>query len=154
MTSTFLLAVAAAVYPTLPARVIVLLGQDRAVPLLAGFLGGGVLVSLVRGLIVVFVLDGAVSTSSQRSASPTVDLVLGGLSVLLAAVLFKQAGNCASAERTGPPESRPATRGLSGSPRGPLREWPSAPGWSSTLRESGAATVRPARRSRRALPAR
>jgi hypothetical protein len=40
------LAIAAAVYPTLLAGVILLLGRDNPAPLLAGFLAGGVLISL------------------------------------------------------------------------------------------------------------
>jgi hypothetical protein len=93
MTDTLLLAVASAVYPTLLGGVVVILSRKRPVPLLAAFLGGGVLVSLVAGVIIVFALDGAVSTSSRRSASPLIDLALGGLSIGLAAVMFRRASD-------------------------------------------------------------
>ncbi len=82
------LALAAAVYPTLLAGVIVLLARDKPAPLLAGFLAGGVLISLAAGLIIVFALGGAVSTKDQNSASPTIDLSLGILSFVLAGVLW------------------------------------------------------------------
>lgn len=93
MASILPLALAAAVYPTLLAGVIVLLGRDKPAPLLAGFLAGGVLVSVVAGLIIVLGLDGAVSTKSQRSASPTIDLILGVLSIGLAGVLWHRNRN-------------------------------------------------------------
>lgn len=80
------LALAAAVYPTLLAGVIVLLAREKPAPLLAGFLAGGVLVSVAAGLIIVFALNGAVSTKNQSSASPTIDLVAG--SFVLAGVLW------------------------------------------------------------------
>jgi hypothetical protein len=82
------LALAAAVYPTLLAGVIVLLAREKPSPLLAGFLAGGVLISLAAGLIIVFALGGAVSTKSQNSASPTIDLIIGILSLILGAMLW------------------------------------------------------------------
>ncbi len=84
------LALAAAVYPTLLAGVIVLLARDKPVAMLAAFLAGGVLISVSAGLIIVFALDGAVSTKSQKSASPTVDIIAGVLSLVLAAVLWRR----------------------------------------------------------------
>ena len=91
MASTLPLALAAAVYPTLLAGVIVLLARDRPAPFLAAFLAGGVLVSFAAGLLIVFALDGAVSTKSQKSVSPAIDLILGVLSLVLAGVLVKRA---------------------------------------------------------------
>jgi hypothetical protein len=84
------LAFAAAVYPTLLAGVIVMLKAPAPKRLLVGFLAGGWLVSLAAGLAIVFALQGAVSTSSLQSSSPTVDLVAGILSLLLAAVLWRR----------------------------------------------------------------
>jgi Sap, sulfolipid-1-addressing protein len=91
------LALAATVYPTLLAGVIVLLAREKPAPLLAGFLAGGVLISLAAGLIIVFALNGAVSTKNQNSASPTVDLIAGILSFVLAGVLWHRSRDQAAA---------------------------------------------------------
>jgi hypothetical protein len=96
------LAFAAAVYPTLLAGVIILLARDKPAPLLAGFLAGGVLISLTAGLIIVFALGGAVSTKNQNSASPTIDLIAGILSIMLAGVLWKRAH-----DKRGSPQEAP-----------------------------------------------
>jgi hypothetical protein len=82
------LALAAAVYPTLLAGVIVILDREKPVALLAAFLGGGMLISVVAGVIIVFLLDGAVSTKHQHKASPVVDLIIAGLSFALAGLLW------------------------------------------------------------------
>jgi hypothetical protein len=93
------LAFAAALYPTLLAGVIVLLAREKPVGMLAAFLAGGVLISITAGLIIVFALGGAVSTKNQRSASPTIDLVIGVLSLVLAAVLWRRVHADAGAEK-------------------------------------------------------
>jgi hypothetical protein len=100
------LALAAAVYPTLLAGVIIILGRDKPVAMLAAFLAGGVLISVGSGLIIVFALDGAVSTKSQNSASATVDLIAGILSIVLAGVLWKR-------ERDRPAHPRESPEGKS-----------------------------------------
>jgi hypothetical protein len=82
------LAFAAALYPTLLAGVIVMLTRPAPRPLLVGFLVGGLLISLTSGLIILFVVNGAVSTSRQNAASPKIDLIAGILSLLLAVVLW------------------------------------------------------------------
>src|SRR5689334_9391880 len=84
------LALAAAVYPTLLAGVIIILGRPAPKPLLLGFLLGGLITSMVAGCIIVFALGGSVSKSSQRSASPVVDLVGGILAVLIAVTLARK----------------------------------------------------------------
>ncbi len=100
MLSILPLAFAAAVYPTLLAGVVAILTRPQPRPLLLGFLAGGWAMSLTCGLVIVFVLDGVVSTSSQRSAKPTVDAIIGALSLVLAAVLWRRRG------REKPPGSR------------------------------------------------
>jgi Sap, sulfolipid-1-addressing protein len=100
------LALAAAVYPTLLAGVIVLLARDKPAPLLAGFLAGGVAISLSSGLIIVFALDGAVSTKSQRSASPTVDLIVGVLSIALAGGLYERRRRRGAGQATAKPKRK------------------------------------------------
>lgn len=103
MASIIPLASAAAVYPTLLAGVIVLLARDKPAPLLASFLAGGYVISIAAGLIIVFVLDGTVSASNQKSASATVDLIAGVLSLVLAGVLWKRAHDKGPAQA---PESK------------------------------------------------
>ena len=99
MASLIPLALAAAVYPSLLAGVIVLLARDKPAPLLGAFLAGGVLISVAAGLIIVFALGG-VSKSDQRSASPAIDLIGGVLSLGLAGVLWKRMRDRHGAPRT------------------------------------------------------
>lgn len=99
MISVIPLALAAAVYPTLLAGVIVILDRDKPVPVLTAFLGGGMLVSIVAGLIIVFILDGAVSTKHQHKASPVVDLIIAALSFAVAGFLWHRER---TARRAGP----------------------------------------------------
>ncbi len=92
MGEIILLAFVAAVYPTLLAGVIVMLSRPAPRPLLAGFLVGGLIVSITCGLIIVFVVKGAISPSQQKSASPKIDLIGGILSLILAGVLWVRRG--------------------------------------------------------------
>ena len=84
------LALAAAVYPPLLAGIIVLLARDKPVTMLGAFLAGGVLVTFVLGLLIVLVLGAGLSNKSQNSASPVVDIVVGVLSLVGAAVLYRR----------------------------------------------------------------
>jgi hypothetical protein len=95
------LALAAAFYPTLLAGVIVILDRDKPVALLAAFLAGGMLISVAAGLIIVFILDGAVSTKHQHKASPAVDLIIAALSFGLAVFLWRRERAARQARRTG-----------------------------------------------------
>src|SRR3954468_3949303 len=65
----FLLAVAAALYPTLLAGVIIILGRPQPVRLLAAFLLGGMIVSIAVGLIVLNAMER--SGGLDRSSQPT-----------------------------------------------------------------------------------
>ena len=110
------LALAAAVYPTLLAGVIAILTRPEPKPLLIRFLAGGWVMSLTSGLVIVFVLDGVVSTSARRSASPTVYAIAGILSLVLAAALWRRRGD----ERPMRSRAHPAERtrdGLDGAHR-------------------------------------
>lgn len=100
------LALAAAVYPTLLAGVIIILARDKPQAMLGAFLAGGVLISIASGVIIVFALDGAVSTKSQNSASATVDLVAGVLSIVLAGVLYRRERDRRSNPRQKPEQKR------------------------------------------------
>ena len=123
MASILPLALAAAVYPTLLAGVIVLLAREKPAPLLAGFLAGGVLISVAAGLIIVFALGGAVSTKNQNSASPTIDLIAGILSFVLAGVLWYR------------------KRGGSGTGRGAAKEKKNGESWTQRKLQAGSPWV-------------
>ena len=86
MAEIFLLAVAAAFYPTLLAIVILILSRPRPVRLLAAYLAGGMLVSIGIGCVIVFVLEG-VGPPGKRTVDPTVDIVVGTASILVAWML-------------------------------------------------------------------
>ncbi len=90
MLSILPLAFAAALYPTLLAGVVVMLTRPAPKPLLVGFLFGGALVSVTSGVIIAFVVKGAISPSHQKSASPKIDLIAGALSLVLAGVLWRR----------------------------------------------------------------
>ena len=77
-----LLALAAAVYPTLLAGVILILAQPRPLRMLFGFLAGGYIVSMIAGIAIVRALEssGAVSTS-HHATKPIVSIVAGAVSL-------------------------------------------------------------------------
>jgi Sap, sulfolipid-1-addressing protein len=80
-----LLALAASVYPTLLAGVIVILAHPRPLRMLFGFLAGGITISMIAGVAIVRGLEasGAVSTS-HRSTKPIVSIVAGAVSLVVA----------------------------------------------------------------------
>jgi Sap, sulfolipid-1-addressing protein len=84
------LAIAASVYPPLLAGIIILLARDKPVAMLAAFMAGGMLVTFVLGLLIVFVLGDWLSNRSQNSTSPVVDIVIGVLSLVGAFVLHQR----------------------------------------------------------------
>jgi hypothetical protein len=81
-----LLALDAALYPTLLAAVVILLAQPRPVRLLGAYLAGGLIVSVGVGLAIVFLLSGAVH-NAKAGLSVGADLAVGGLALLLAVAL-------------------------------------------------------------------
>ncbi len=85
-----LLALDAALYPTLLAAVVILLNQPRRLALMSAYLAGGLIISIGVGLLVVFGLEGAVH-GSHSAVSWTVDLAVGGLALLLAVALATRA---------------------------------------------------------------
>jgi len=88
----FLLALEAALYPTLLAAVVILLAQPRRVALLGAYLAGGLVMSIGIGLVIVFAVKGSgVATTSKSTLSWTVDLAVGGLSLLVAVALATRA---------------------------------------------------------------
>jgi hypothetical protein len=86
------LALDAALYPTLLAAVVILLSQPRRRVLLTAYLAGGLTISIGLGMGIVAVLgsSGAVKSSSS-GVSWITDLAVGGLALLLAVALATQA---------------------------------------------------------------
>jgi hypothetical protein len=85
-----LLALDAALYPTLLAAVIILLNQPRRRPLLSAFLAAGLTVSVGVGFALVFALHGAFH-HGNHALSSSIDLAVGGLALLLAVALATRA---------------------------------------------------------------
>jgi hypothetical protein len=87
-----LLALDAALYPTLLAAVAILLSQPRRRPLLAAYLAGGLTMSIGIGLGIVALLQGTGTVPDERSGvSWIIDVSVGGLALLLAAALATHA---------------------------------------------------------------
>jgi hypothetical protein len=86
--SIFLLALLAALNPTLLAAVTVMLLLPSPKKLMFGYLMGAYLTSITVGMLIVFSLhdSGSVNTT-QRSLSPAEDLVLGALALVVAYAL-------------------------------------------------------------------
>src|SRR5262249_43040893 len=86
----FVLALASAVWPTLIAIVLVALASPRPVRLLSFFLAGGLLTTTALGLAIVFSLESSAAFSGSRSsAPPAVNLVVGLLLLLVAALAWR-----------------------------------------------------------------
>ena len=86
------LALDAALYPTLLAAVVILLSQPRRRTLLTAYLAGGLTISIGLGLAIIAVLEGTNAVHDSRSGvSTSVDLAIGGLALLLAVALATRA---------------------------------------------------------------
>jgi hypothetical protein len=89
MANVFALALAAAVYPTLLAGVIVILARPSPTRQLAAFLLGGMTFSVAVGLGLLFALKGSkLTTTSHKPTSVAIDLVAGAASLAAAFVLL------------------------------------------------------------------
>jgi len=88
MGSIFLYSLVAAANATLLAAVTVMLFLPSPKRLLIGYLLGGLLVSLTIGFVIVFAVHQSSATStSQNSISPSMDIALGALLLVVAYVL-------------------------------------------------------------------
>ena len=88
MGSIFLDSLVAAANATLLAAVTVMLFLPNPKRLLLGYLLGGLLVSLTIGFVIVFAVHQSSATStSQNSISPSMDIALGALLLVVAYVL-------------------------------------------------------------------
>jgi hypothetical protein len=88
MGDIFLLSLVAAANATLLAAVTVMLFTENPKRLLLGYLAGALLVSLTIGFVIVFVVhDSAATETAQNSLSPSMDIALGAIFLLVAYVL-------------------------------------------------------------------
>ncbi len=88
MTDIFLLSLVAAANASLLAAVTVMLFLPEPKRLLLGYLAGALLISLTIGFLVVFVIHDASSATTTRNAvSPSIDVAVGLISLLVAYVL-------------------------------------------------------------------
>jgi hypothetical protein len=86
------LALNAALYPTLLACVVILLSQPRRRSLLTAYLAGGLSISIILGLGIIAALKRSNAVPKSGSgASWVTDLAVGGLALLLAVALVTQA---------------------------------------------------------------
>ncbi|MDO8188567.1 GAP family protein [Conexibacter sp. JD483] len=102
--SLLLLALEAALYPTLLAVVVLLLTLDRPVRLLAAYLAGGLTISVALGIAIVAGLGGSSALASSRSGlSVAADLTIGALAVMAAVALAAHADERVRARRHSAP---------------------------------------------------
>lgn len=88
MGDIFLLSLVAAANATLLAAVTVMLFLENPKRLLLGYLAGALLVSLTIGFVIVFVVhDSGATETAQNSLSPSMDVALGAIFLLVAYVL-------------------------------------------------------------------
>jgi len=91
MTRTLLLAMTAALNPTLLAATTVMLVLSNPARLMLGYLLGAAMTSITLGLVIISSLEGTSTVSTtQRTLSPSADIALGVLAILLA-YLFARA---------------------------------------------------------------
>lgn len=108
MGRTFLLSLLAAFNPTLLAVTTLMLVLENPARLMLGYLLGAAMTSITLGMVIVFSIEGgsAVSTT-QRTISPTADIVLGLLVLVGAQVIAgapaRRASRPAPAKTKGPP---------------------------------------------------
>lgn len=98
-----LVALDAALYPTLLAAVAILLSQPRRRPLLTAYLAGGLTVSIAVGLGIVALLNGSGAVHDDRAGlSWITDVSIGGLAILLSVGLATRADARFKARRRAP----------------------------------------------------
>jgi hypothetical protein len=107
------LALEAALYPTLLAAVVILLSQPRRLPLLTAYLAGGLTISIGLGLGIIAALKGSGQLHNSKSGmSVAADLAIGGLALLLAVALATRADERVQERRKSKraPEKEPDNR--------------------------------------------
>jgi len=93
MGDIFLLSLVAAANATLLAAVTVMLFLENPKRLLLGYLAGALLISLTIGFVIVFVIhDSGATETAQNSLSPSMDIALGAIFLLVAYVVSSGRG--------------------------------------------------------------
>jgi hypothetical protein len=106
-----LLAIASMFWPTLIVIVVIALRLSHPIKILLGFLVGGLLTTIAIGTAIVFALQGASFLSGSRpTIDPAIDIVMGLLSLLVAAVLLHGAGTRRAAKPPAKPEASAAAK--------------------------------------------
>ena len=89
MGQIILLSLTASLNPTLVAATTVMLLLPSPTRLMLGYLLGALMTSITLGLVIVFSLsNSSASNTTQNTVSPAVDIVLGGLALVVAWVLW------------------------------------------------------------------
>jgi hypothetical protein len=106
----YLLACLAMFFPLLLIVVVLALNTPRPVPILAGFLAGGLLTTISVGSAIVFAFQGSSFVSGSRPpADPWVDLTMGVLALVAAVVLRSMD----TKKKRNPPKPKPAKKSRS-----------------------------------------
>jgi hypothetical protein len=89
MTEVILLSLTASFNPTLVAVVTVMLLLKKPAKLMAGYLAGALMTSITLGIIIVFSFSNSGATNTtENTVSPTVDIALGAIALIIAFVLY------------------------------------------------------------------
>jgi hypothetical protein len=106
----YLLACLAMFFPLLLIVVVLALNTSKPVPILAGFLAGGLLTTICVGSAIVFAFQGTSFASGSRPpANAWVDLTAGALALVASAVLFSMDRK----RKVSPPKPKKAKRSRS-----------------------------------------
>lgn len=88
------LAVFAALYPVVLAIVALLLPHPRPAVLLAGMLTGGLLITVISGLVIVFVVGSTdVLSSNQHTVAPAVNITIGVILLVATVIILRGPAN-------------------------------------------------------------
>ena len=86
----FLLAVGSMFWPVLLAVDVVAFGTDRPVRILAGFLAGGMVATVMVGCVIVFSLDNMTLVTRSRHATDATVSIVVGVTALVAAYFIRR----------------------------------------------------------------
>ncbi len=133
------LAVFAALYPVVLAIVVLLLPHPRPAVLLAGMLTGGLLITVISGLVIVFVVGSTdVLSSNQHTVAPAVNITIGVILLVATVIILR-----------GPGKLKLSGRRHKKAPQPPEKEKP--PGWAARAAKADSYWGRPRDRSGRRL---
>jgi Sap, sulfolipid-1-addressing protein len=89
MGQVILLSLTASLNPTLVAATTVMLLLDKPARLMLGYLMGAYITSITLGVVIVFSLsDSATANTTENTISPSVDIALGAIALIVSFVLY------------------------------------------------------------------